>query len=119
MIPANAAIHLLVSQLIPNPYKTSSDHIFKHTDMSPTIRAYEASVPGGFTDYFVLPTYDDFLQLAAMLRLPSVIRARHWHVTSGGEALLVTLMRLRCKQKWSVGAPPDIQNHTRASVESN
>jgi hypothetical protein len=101
MIPANAAIHLLVSQLIPNPYKTSGDQVFKHTDMSPTIRAYEASDPGGFTDYFVLPTYDDVLHLAAMLRLPRVIRARHGHVTSRGEALLVTLMRLRCKQKWS------------------
>jgi hypothetical protein len=74
--------------------------VFKHTPMHPTSRAYEAQNPVGFTQYFVLPSFDEVVRLAAALGLTGV-RGRHDHVASPGEALLVVLMRLRCKQSWA------------------
>jgi hypothetical protein len=99
MIPPNAAAVFLASYLIPNPHRLSGDQVWRHTPLRHTILAYEQANPVGFTEYFVLPTYDEVLHLARALRL-SYIRGRHGHIAAPGEALLVVLLRLRCKQNW-------------------
>jgi hypothetical protein len=100
LLPGNGAAHLLASFLIPNPHARAGDVVNRHTPMHPTARAYENALPGHFADSFALPKFDDVVTLAAHLGLQR-IKCPSGHVASPGEALLVVLLRLRCKAKWT------------------